>query len=171
MPTNDTPGLDDPIFPFIVRHRLEPYIPAVRDWWSHVVDHTFDNTGVFDIDGPPGLCVRFTRTAVRSPIKGVQAFPFVYTGYLQLTNIQGGALKMIERVCHAGLSIEEFTIIEKHNLPSTMQKGQFVAFIPTVVLEEIQFLGQWLYFTHDEMIALCRGIIPESVKQKALLKI
>lgn len=167
------PGLDDPIWPYILTQRLSPYIPKVREWWTNVESYTVNDTGIYELydENAPGLMVRFTRTAKRSPVKGIQAFPFVCTGYLQLSGVQGGANKMIERVCMKGLTIDEFTIVEKHNLPSTFQQGQFVAFIPTDLLKDTTKLGIWLYLTPSEMKALASNVVVDTVKQKVLLKI
>lgn len=169
----DRPGLDDPIWPYILTQRLSPYIPRVREWWSNVESFVVNDTGIYELecDSAPGLMIRFTRTAKRSPIKGIQAFPFVCTGYLQLSGVQGGANKMIERVCMKGLVIDEFSIIEKHNLPSTFQQGQFVAFVPTILLEDVEKLGKWIYLTSVEMKALASNVVTDTVKQKVLLKI
>jgi hypothetical protein len=114
---------------------------------------------------------RFTRTAKRSPIKDIQAFPFVPTAYLQMSGVQGGANKMIERLCYVDFMIEEFTIIERHNLPSTYQQGQFVAFIPSILLQDITAFGQWVYLSHDEMLAVVKGHVPFSLQEKAMLKL
>lgn len=167
------PGLDDPIWPYILTQRLSPYIPKVREWWTNVESYAVNDTGIYELydENAPGLMIRFTRTAKRSPVKGIQAFPFVCTGYLQLSGVQGGANKMIERVCMKGLTIDEFTIVEKHNLPSTFQQGQFVAFIPTDLLKDTTKLGIWLYLTPSEMKALASDAVVDTVKQKVLLKI
>lgn len=172
MHVNDKPGLDDPIWDYVLESRLRLYIPAVRDWWDNV--HTFSmvDTGVAEIAcDTPGLYVRFTRTAIRSPIKGVQAFPFVPTGRLQLSGVQGGSTKMVERVCLGDrLKIDEFTIICKSNLPSTFGATQFVAFVPTEILEDTYLLGRWIYFTIEECSLIARGETSDAIKLKAMLK-
>lgn len=171
---HDRPGIEDPLWDYVLVERLKPYIPFVRKWWDKVHEFSVHDVGIYEVntDGKaPGLKVRFTRTAVRSPIKGIQAFPFIPTIYLQISGVQGGANKMIERVCGKGLQIDEFTIIEKHNLPSTLQQGQFVVFIPTDILQGTKRLGHWLYFTKEEIDLLARGEINKAIKQKALLKI
>lgn len=170
---NDRPGLDDPLWEHILRTRLEPYIPYVRDWWSKIEYYTISDVGIQELKTDSltkGLHIRFTRTAVRSPIKGIQAFPFIPTGYLQISGIQGGTNKMIERVCRKGLEIDEFRIVEKHNLPSTFQQGQFVAFIPSKLFNETKKLGVWLYFNKQEINELANGKLPKSIVQKAILK-
>lgn len=167
----DRPGLDDPLWEYVLRERCLPYIPRVKQWWTAIDSILFPETGIYALDdAPPGLSVRFTRTAVRSPIKGVQAFPLLFTGYLQISGVQGGANKMIERVCARGLEIDGITIIEKHNLPSTYMCGQFIAFIPTDVLKGERHIGRWVYFTDYELRSLVSGQVTDSIKQKAVLK-
>jgi hypothetical protein len=170
---HDRPGVTDPIWEYLLQSRLAPYIPYVREWWANLDSINVTDTGISELEGPPGFMMRFTRTPIRSPIKGIQAFPFVLTGYLQITGIQGGVVKMIERVCmDRKCQIDEFTIVEKHNLPSLFSNGQFVAFIPTTLLEDTRILGSWIYMTPAEMsqIVALEGL-PETVKNKLLLKI
>lgn len=173
MQVKDRPGIDDPVWTYLLKTRLDPYIPHVRQWWQNVENFTVHDTGIINIpNSPPGLQVRFTRTAVRSPIKGVQAFPFVPAAYLQITGVQGGSTKMIARVCDNNqFTIDEFTIICKSHLPSTFQQGQFLAFVPTEILEDTTLLGQWFYLNAKELADMVRGTVPESVRQKGLLKL
>lgn len=169
---SETETLDDPIWEYVVVTKLQPYIAAVRKWWSNYESMRVSSTGVFeisydDIECPPGLQMRMTSTAVRSPIKHVQAFPFVPSSYLQITGVPGGVNKMIERVCRDNqLKIDEFIIIEKHNLPSTYQKGQLLCFVPTEVLAGVQNLGKYVYMTVAELCALAKGVLPQSVQAK-----
>jgi hypothetical protein len=130
-------------------------------------------TGVFGIpDSPPGLMYRFTKSAKKSPIMGIQAFPLVPTAYLQISGVPGGAIKMIERLCQDDkFVIDEFNIIEKSNLPSTYNSGQFVAFIPTELYMDTKLLGQWMYLTSTELMYLAVGHITKEIQDKAKLKI
>ena len=167
----DLEKMDDPIWEYTLGTKLLPYIPAVREFWSNIENIKVFSTGVFSIEGdnvPPGLMYRVTNTPVRSPIKHVQVFPFVPTTYLQLTNITGGAVRMVARVCRDNkFKIEEFTIIEKSNLPSVYHQGQFVAFVPTKIIENITELGKWVYLTMPEMLALLKcEDLPQSVLYK-----
>ena len=167
----ETNKLDDPLWEYMLVTRLQPYIPAVRKWWSEYEQHELFDTGSAplsydDVECPAGLYIRTTYTPARSPIKNVQAFPYVPTAYLQIVGVAGGANRMIERVCKNGLMIDEFSIIEKHNLPSTVQQGQFVAFVPTNVLQGVKKYGRYVYFTIPELIQMANGIIPGSAKMK-----
>ena len=162
---------DDPIWEYVIVSKLQPYIPAVRNWWKNYKQMTVLSTGVFpidyeDIETPPGLFMRMTNTPARSPIKNVQAFPFVAASYLQITGVPGGVNKMIERVCNKGIEIEEFSIIEKYNLPSTYQKGQLLCLVPTEILKGTNDLGKYVYLSLPELCALAKGETPRSVVMK-----
>lgn len=168
---NNESALDDPIWEYTVVSRLKPYIPAVKRWWSEYENLRVLGTGVFpieydDMENQPGLMMRMTSTPVRSPIKNVQAFPYVPTSFLQITGVPGGVNRMIERVCDKNLEIEGMVIIEKHNLPSTYQKGQFIAFVPKEVLSGAQELGKYVYLTLQELSGLAQGICLKSVAAK-----
>jgi len=163
---------NDPIWEYTLATRLQPYLPAVRRWWAEYEKRVITGTGVFqvayeDIPCPPGLYMRVTYAASRSPIKNLQAFPYVPTSFLQITGVAGGVNRMIERECCGNkFKIEEFTIVEKHNLPSTVQQGQFLAFVPTDILEGNNMLGRYVYFTMPELVQLANGTIPKSAKLK-----
>lgn len=159
-------SFDDPIWEYTLVTKLSPYIPDVRKFWNNIATVQVTGTGVFQIDSEqPGLMYRVTNTPVRSPIKHIQVFPFVPVAYLQLQGIKGGANKMVERVCKH-LEIEEFTCIQKSNLPSTYHSGQLIAFVPTEILRGTQQLGKWIYFTIDELLALRHADLPKSVHMK-----
>ena len=129
--------LDDPIWEYVMVTKLTPYLPAIREWWKNYDKLNVAGTGVFDFELsddsnteiPPGLMIRTTSTPVRSPIKNVQIFPFIPTGYLQISSVPGGVVKMIERVCKKGFEIEEFVIIEKHNLPMLPTRQILMQFV------------------------------------------
>lgn len=163
---------DDPIWEYTVVSKLNPYLPYIRRFWKDYDKYGMQGTGVFDFifdkNETPinGLYVRCTSTPVRSPIKHVQMFPFVPTAYLQLSGIPGGANRMVERVCRTGLKIDELTVIEKHNLPSTYHKGQFLAVVPTAILQDTRQLGKYIYLTTDELATLACGIALETVQEK-----
>jgi hypothetical protein len=164
---------NDPLFEYILYSRLQPYIEKVREWWANIPNLKTHATGLFGIpDSPPGLMYRFTKSARKSPIAGVQAFPLVPTAFLQITGISGGAVKMIERVCQDHrFSIDEFRVIVKSNLPSTYNCGQFVAFIPEDIFIDVRSMGQWLYLTSTELMYLAVGQVTKEVQNKAKLKI
>jgi len=168
----DNPGIDDPIWQYTLEQRLLPYIPYVRDWWTCVDKFDMFETGVMELDCPiSGLYVRFTRVAIRSPIRGIQAFPFILAARLQLVGIQGGSTKMVERVCMGNkFKIDEFTVICRSHVRSIFSAAQIIAFVPTHILEQ-QDLGMWLYFTREEIALLAEGLVSEPIKHKARLKV
>lgn len=162
---------DDPIWEYVLVSKIQPYLESIRRWWADYDKMQITSTGVLpisydDLETPPGLFMRMTNTPVRSPIKGVQAFPFIVSAYLQITGVQGGTVKMIERLCYEGLQLEEFTLIEKHNLPSTYQKGQLICVVPTQVLENTRELGKYVYLTAPELCALAQGHVLSSILGK-----
>lgn len=162
--------IEDPIWDYVLATKLQPYIPAVRKFWETIEDIQIHNTGVFPVEGtdiPPGLMYRVTNTPVRSPIKNVQVFPFVPCVFLQLTNVAGGAVRMVNRVCAGDrFAIDEFVIIEKNNLQSTYHNGQFVAFVPRDILDGARTLGKWVYLTTPEMCALMNDMVTKDIKKK-----
>ena len=166
--------LDDPLWEYVMHTKLDPYIPAVRKFWEDLYTLDIKGTGVYeikyeDVDTPPGLMYRTTSTPVRSPIKGIQVFPFVPVAYLQLSRVAGGVSRMITRFCADNkFTIDEFTLIEKSNLPSTYHNGQFIAFIPTNMLENTEFIGKWVYLKTEEMQQLIQGVVSEAVKCKLI---
>lgn len=166
----DIEVLDDPIWEYMLHSKLVDYIPKVREFWAEIDTLEVTGTGVYPVTGsnvPAGLMYRTTNTAVRSPIKNVQVFPFVPTSYLNLTNVAGGANRMISRVCAGNrFTIEEFTIVEKSHLPSTYHQSQFVAFVPTEIIEGTKELGHWVYMTVPEMISIKQGTPVKSVIDK-----
>ena len=168
----DIEKFDDPIWDYVLNSKLSQYIPHVRKFWEDIEDIEIVSTGVFPIQGedvPPGLMYRVTNTPVRSPIKNIQVFPFVPVAYLQITNVAGGANRMVSRVCADNrFKIEEFTIIEKSNLPSTYHQGQFIAFVPTQLLDSIKPLGKWVYLTANEMVSLMQEKVIPSIKYKVI---
>jgi hypothetical protein len=145
----------------------------VREWWANLPDLKVQSTGLFGIsDAPPGLMYRFTKSARKSPIPGIQAFPLVPTAFLQITGVSGGSVKMVERVCQDyKFHVDEFVIIEKSNLPSTYNCGQFIAFIPEDIFIDTKSMGQWMYVTDTELMYLAVGQVTKEVQNKAKLKI
>ena len=68
----DAAIFDDPIWEYTLVRKLQPYIPAVRRWWSEYENMKIVSTGVCaikydDIEVPPGLVMRMTNTPARSP--------------------------------------------------------------------------------------------------------
>jgi hypothetical protein len=168
-------SLDDPVWPFILKQRLEPYLVYIRKWWASVEELTPFDTGVFPIeysvDQPAGLFYRFTRASVRSPVRGIQAFPFVIAASLQISGVRGGSTKLVQWLLgNDDFTMDEFMLIELHNLPSIFNQSQAIAFIPIDMYIETRLLGKWIYLTMDEISSLIRGEVTASVRQKAILR-
>ena len=169
---NEEQIFDDPIWEYTLATKLMPYIPLIKKWWEGYEHLSVSSSGVFDLSFEddtevlPGLMIRVTNTPVRSPIKNVQCFPFIPTAYLQIAGVPGGVQRMIERVCKKGLVLEGIKVIEKHNLPSTYQRGQFLAFVPVDILEGAKTLGKYVYLTVAELHAMANNNLPQSVIAK-----
>lgn len=162
---------DDPVWEYVLAAKVQPYIENVRNFWNNIQNIPVKGTGVFPLEcDSPGLMYRVTNTPVRSPIKGIQIFPFVPVSFLQISNVSGGVSRMVSRVCADDkFTFEEFTLIEKHNLPSTYHSGQFIAFVPTKVMEHRdEILGKYVYLTTEEMMSICTGKPVESLIQKVI---
>lgn len=162
---------NDPIWEYVLISKLQPYMEAVKRWWNEYDKLVIHGTGVYpivyeDLDYPIGLSYRVTSTPVRSPIKNIQCFPFIPTSYLQITGIPGGVNKMIERECSKQLKIDNICLIEKHGLPSTYHKGQFIAFIPEDVLAGKDQLGKYVYLTLTELQSLANNELKPTVVYK-----
>lgn len=166
---------DDSMWEYALNAKLSAYLPKVREFWEHIDDIDVMGTGVYPVlgdDVPTGLMYRVTSTPARSPIKNVQVFPFVPSSYLNFTNVRGGAVRMVSRVCAGGrFTMDEFTIVEKSNLPATYHQGQIVAFVPTAMLEAGKALGRWVYLTANELMALAQGKVLTSIKGKAIKRL
>ena len=167
-----TTNYDDPIWEFIVRERLKPYIPYFREWWSHVSDIEQTSPGTYMIsrpgtDDPAGMMYRVSPSAHHTLIKNIQVFTFVPVPYLQIRGVAGGVTKMVERVCGSGIKMDEFTVLVKSNLKSTYNQGQILIIIPTDIYEGRVSLGRYVYLSVEELEALCKGVVPKTVVVKA----
>lgn len=163
--------LDDPIWEYLLVTKIQPYLPTIRKWWENYDKITVFGTGAVPLKSddpkcPPGLQVRMTSTPVRSPIKHIQAFPFIPTAYFNIAGVPGGVTRMITRVCEKGLTVEEFTVIEKHNLYNTCQRGQWLGIVPTDMLKGARELGKYIYMTLPELMAMAKRDLPTSVVLK-----
>lgn len=158
---------DDALWEYTMHTRLIDYIPSVRKFWATADQLDIERIGIYKIeDAPPGLHYRITATPARSPIKNIQVFPFLPTAYLQLTGVPGGPLRMVERVIGRGFEIEEFTCVEKHNLPSTYHQGQFIVFVPTEMFKGLKSFGRYVYLTAAEMAEIKEHSTLWSVRRK-----
>lgn len=165
---------EDSEWEYILVSKIIPYMDYIKKWWSSYGKNEFPGTGVYPMtftDGtqvPNGLYVRATATARRSPIKHIQAFPFIPTSYLKIYKVSGGMCRMIERVCKNNkIVIDGYQVIERHNLPSTWHSGQFLAFVPKDIYDKALTLGRYLYLSNEELMLMADGILPESMILKS----
>jgi len=163
------PNQDDPVFAYMLQDVLKPYIIAAREWWKEFEFKSFPYTACFLIkDGPPGFFEKCTRSPLHSPIYGIQAFPCASVAHLKLQGrMPGGAIRMIEYTIQKGMEIEEFTLIMKKGLHSTLSAGRFICFIPTVKLNE-RSTARWFYLKAEEVLELVNGIVTPKLIERLL---
>jgi hypothetical protein len=169
------PPLEDPIWTYLLMDRLKPYLPYARKWWENIDNYKVVKTGLTEVieeGAPNGLYIRVTRSPVQSPIRNIQSFPLVISACLQLAGTPGGSNKMVEYICQGGLQMGEMTIIEKHGLQSIRSGAQFLAFVPTEVLNKHSDTGAWVHMTRSEADAMLAlgDLIPDTFKAKLQLK-
>lgn len=171
-----SPPLDDPIWSWQLSSILTPYIKAASDWWEGIEFLEVKDTGVYKIPvGPKGLMYRFTRSKNQSPIKGIQAFPFVPVPYLGLQQIKGGVSRLINKLCgdqNDPYVIDDIVCVAKDNLPLTFSRGQIIAFVPITVWEAPDKAGVWVYITHEDMEVLGKltDVLPDKLVSRLVLK-
>lgn len=162
------PSIDDPVYDAVLRGKLVPYIKAAKEWWAHKADVVTTESGSFALEGPPGWTMKIARIPQHSPIKGVQAFPFVGTPALQLTHAAGGVRHMVQRVIGNGITIDGIVCLVRMNLTSTNQAGQFIAFVPEDELRNAPS-GRWIYFTPEEMMELTTGFLSGETRRRVMV--
>ncbi len=151
---------------YLLSTRLIPYLKDMREFWQQVTGINTMITGEHKFKGD--IYYRVTNTPNRSPIKNIQVFPFVSTANLGIGS-SGYQQTLAKICCENKFRIEEFTIIVKSGIPTMFQRGQWLAFIPTDVLEKAQDIGTWVFLTKEEMRNLCitEGVYA-SIKQKVI---
>lgn len=152
----------------IVFTRLAKYMPTIREFWKRYPnDIMMDHVGSFMVDeaNAPGLMYRVCPNSIRSPIKHLQVFTFVPVAFLQISGISGGVNRMVERVCNE-VTLDEFTIVQKHASPATYNGGHILCIVPTEYYNGTKSMGKWVYLTYDELMLLRKHEIPVSAHQK-----
>lgn len=167
MPNKDMPR-GDKIYEYILIDKLQPYLEPVRKWWKEFENKTFTHTATFPVkDGPPGLFEKCARSPRQSAIYGVQAFPIIAVSYLNLPSMAGGAMNAVDEICKMGIEVEEFTVISKKGLPSTLMNGLFLCMIPTQVLND-RPIARWVYLRPNEILELANGIVTNTLAERVL---
>ena len=147
----------DPTYEYIFRAKMEEYIERAREWWADYEEEDFYNTGTYPLaDSPGGMFIRFYRSPSHSSVKGIQAFPYVTTAFINIPRVPGGLRKFIHDLCLEGYQIEEFTLIEKMYLHGTERSGQFICIIPTELLNK-GTKGRYVWLSLDDIINLSMG--------------
>lgn len=150
---------------YLLSARLLPYLVDMREFWKDVDSISTVISGEHSYK--KDILYRVTNTPTRSPIKNIQVFPFISTASLGMTS---GYQQMLSKICGSGkFRIEEFTIIVKSGIPTMFQRGQWLSFVPTDLLEKAQDIGTWVFLTKDEMRNLCiTDGVYASIKQKII---
>jgi hypothetical protein len=159
--------------------QLTPFVKAAAKWWgkkdktfpvftgSYPMEKWFPKPSAAEEFYCGALNVRFTKCSAKSPLKGLQAFPYLPTRYVNITKVKGGIRKSIARECMKGLEIDGFTVVEKTRLQMLDQSGQVLIIVPTEVYgKNLAAMGRWIYFTKGELAQLSKGYVHAVVKAK-----
>lgn len=158
----------DKIYEYILIDKLQPYLEAARKWWADMENKTFTHTATFRVkDSPAGFYEKLARSPRQSAIYGIQAFPIVAVAALDLPRMAGGAMNNVDDMCKDGIIAEEFTIISKKGLPSTLMNGLFLCIIPTELLNA-RPISRWIYLRPNEILELVNGIVTNTLAERVL---
>jgi hypothetical protein len=164
----------DPVYEYILQAKLEPYIEWAKRWWTYWEDEVFFETGTYPAKGaPPGTFIRFSRTLAHSAVRGVQAYPYVATPFLQLRHVPGGSRALVDRLCGRteGFIIDGIRCIERKNLHGTERNGQFIALVPVTLvdaaaLEQRMVRGRYLWIRGEDILSLAAGICDTKMQRR-----
>lgn len=167
IPTAGRAKRDDPIYEYMLRNALMPYIKAARDWWENAEKKTFPYSTCYPIkDGPPGFFEKCCRSPSQSAVFGVQAFPCVLVSALKFDGpVTGGYIQMVQKYVKEGMKIEEFTLILKRGLHSTMAAASFICIVPTWLVDSIS-IARWVYLKPQEILELVNGVVTEDLIER-----
>jgi len=162
----DNATRDDEVFKYALIDLLKPYTEAARDWWANFENRSFTYTSTFPVQGAPdGFFEKCSRSPRHSCVYGLQAFPIVSVSHLTLPKMVGGAMQHVEEICKKGFEVEEFTLISKRGLQSTIMNGLFLCYIPTVRLSGAP-KARWIYMRPNEIVELASGIVTASLVKR-----
>lgn len=162
-----TPELNLDAWERVLVDRLQDAIPIAKRFWAEVKNLDVTRTGVFPLSyaGETGVMVRITRAASKSPIRGIQAFPFLPADELKIATVPGGYKRMVKKVCKDSMELDGIKIIEIENCRNTYTRGTVLALIPPERLNDRW--ERWMYITRDDAWALSRGEVPADIKKKS----
>jgi len=163
---NNDSSRDDDVYKYALIDILRPYTEAARQWWSTYENRSFTHTSTFPVKGAPeGFFEKCSRSPRHSCIYGLQAFPIVSVSHLTLPRMVGGAMQHVEEICKKGFEVEEFTLISKRGLQSTVMNGLFLCYIPTARLSGTP-KARWVYMRPSEIAELASGIVTSSLVKR-----
>ena len=167
MATNRTPDLDTDAWERVLVDRLKHLVPVAERFWANVSSLEVNRTGSFPLQGEESskMMVRITRAASKSPIKGIQAFPFLPADELRISLVPGGYKRMIKKVLGEEMELDGMKILEIENCRNTYTRGTVIAFIPPERLKARW--ERWMYVSLDDAWALSRGEVPDAIQHKA----
>lgn len=167
MANNRTPDLNRDAWERVLVDRLQHLVPVAERFWANVANIDVNRTGSFPLPGEEDskMMVRITRAASKSPIKGIQAFPFLPADELRVSLVPGGYKRMIKKVLGEEMELDGMKILEVENCRNTYTRGTVIAFIPPERLETRW--ERWMYLTRDDAWALARGAVPKGIQIKA----
>lgn len=149
----------------VLYDRIINLIPIAKEFWDNINDLDFYRTGSYPIPGyeKESMMYRITRTADRSPIKGIQAFPFVPSANLMISD--KGLKQMIKRVCGSDMVVEGMKLVEIDKCHFTYARKQVIAFIPVERLNKRW--ERWMYVSMYDAYKLSVGIVTDEIQKKA----
>ena len=157
----------DPVYEYLFMEKIEPFVERARMWWDGYEKEVFYGSGTYPLlNSPDGLYIRFYRTPAHSPIKGIQAFPYVTTQYIDIQRVPGGLRKFLHQLCLSGYKYKEFTLIEKMYLHGTERSGQFICIVPTNMLSVKNSMGRYVWMTPDDISNISLGIVTEKMRDR-----
>jgi hypothetical protein len=171
MATRERMGDLDPVYEYVFQNKMEPYIAWAKEWWKTWQEKTYFETGTYPPgDGAPrGLFIRFSRTLAHSPVRGVQAFPYVSVPYLNLHHVPGGIRRFVDELCHSGFTLHGMVLIERRYLHGTERNGQFICIVPQELFTELDgrmVKGRYVWLSGDDILTIASGVIDGRIQRR-----
>ena len=156
----------DVVYEYMFKDKMMPFIEVAREWWQSYESLMFDSIGSMPLlndKDVSGIFVRFYRTPAQSTIKGIQAFPYIPTQYIDMLRVPGGIRKYIHDICVNGYMIDEFILIERMYLHGTERSGQFICIIPQRMLIAE---GKYVWLTRNDILELSVGNVTTAMRNR-----